>query len=277
MQTFTDVIKKYKNLLSTVNPVRDIRVLLGHIEKREADFYFMHPETFISEDVVVELDKLIHRLRNNEPLSKIIEKREFYGRMFKVTNDTLDPRQDTETLIDAVLTYKDTLPKPLIILDLGVGTGCILLTLLAELQGAKGVGVDISEKALDVARHNAKTLGLEGHATFKPSNWFDGILDDEKFALIVSNPPYIRNHEILEPNVYDFDPHTALFAGNDGLDAYKVIAKDAKKHLLPRGKLIVEFGRGQEKAVVNILELNGFKHLESFHDLSGMIRCAIFA
>ncbi|MBX9977170.1 MAG: peptide chain release factor N(5)-glutamine methyltransferase [Alphaproteobacteria bacterium] len=279
MTSYSDIIKKHQERLAkfSTNAHRDMRVLLGHLTEKTPEFYFMHPDTVISKDVESQLEKCIDRLCQNEPLSKIMGKREFYGRIFTVTKDTLDPRQDTETLIDAALKYKKTLPKPLSILDLGTGTGCMVLTLLAEISLATGMGVDISKKALDVAYNNAKALHLEDRVTFKHSNWFETIMDDEMFALIVSNPPYIANHEILDPNVYNFDPHSALFAGSEGLDAYEVIAKDIKKHLLPQGKLLIEFGHGQEKAVIHIFESSGLKHIESFHDLSGIIRCAIFA
>ncbi len=249
----------------------------GFLEKKAPEFYFLHPESLIPENICAQLKTLVQRRISDEPLSKIIGEREFFGRTFKITKDTLDPRPDTETLVDAVLHYAKDLPKPLRILDLGVGTGCILVTLLLEMKNATGVGVDLSPEALKVAADNATHFGLLERASLREGNWFSALDEKEKFSLIVSNPPYIAYHEVLEKNVQDYDPHLALFSGETGLEAYEVIAKGARQHLLAGGLIAVEFGKGQEKAVRALFEAESFEFIAYFNDLTGGIRCAIFA
>ncbi len=261
----------------TEHPARDVRVLLGFLEQREPEFYFLHPDYALSETVCKQLDGLIRRRLCHEPLSKIVGRREFYGRLFKVTADTLDPRSDTETLIDAALKYQATFPTPLRVIDLGTGTGCILLTLLAEMSDATGVAIDISEKALAVARSNAVICGVHDRVYFLQSDWLTELDPGEKFSLIVSNPPYIGTDEPLDPSVYAYDPHRALFSGENGLEAYLSFIPCLRNHLLPNGKVIVEFGRGQEDTVRRLFEAHSFRCIEHFKDINEIIRCAIFA
>jgi len=188
------------------------------------------------------------RLRRR-PVSQIIGWREFYGRRFRVTSDVLDPRPETETLIAAALEAPFAR-----VLDLGTGTGCILLTLLAERPQAAGIGVDISPGALEVAKSNRDDLSIGSRAEFIQSDWYRDV--EGRFDLIVANPPYIGAGEIpaLAPEVRDWEPRLALVAGNgeDPLLAYRRIAAGARAHLLPGGRLMVETGAGQAAEVLQL-------------------------
>lgn len=203
------------------------------------------------------------------PVAQIIGEREFWGRSFRVTEAVLDPRPETETLIEAALAG----PTPRRILDLGVGSGCILLTLLAEWLGAVGVGVDISAAALEVAAENAARIGVADRVSLSQGDWLSGVTGE--FDLIVGNPPYIPGVEMtgLQPEVRDWEPSMALTPGGDGLDAYRRIAERLPAALAPDGRALFEFGLGQEAAVRRIFETQGAKFVRFFDDLSGRPRC----
>ena len=178
----------------------------------------------------------------HQPVAQIVGFRDFYAHRFVVTRDTLDPRPDTETLVDAAL----SLPWRSV-LDMGTGTGAILISLLAARDGATGMGTDISGAALDVARKNAQIIGVT--ARFQQADWYEGI--EGRFDLIVSNPPYIALDEMagLAADVRLWEPESALTDGADGLEAYRVIAKGAVRHLQPGGNVLVEIGPTQARAV----------------------------
>ncbi|ABS63367.1 modification methylase, HemK family [Parvibaculum lavamentivorans DS-1] len=211
-----------------------------------------------------------------EPVSRILGAREFWGLAFAVTSATLDPRPDSETLIEASLKCLAPLARPRL-LDLGTGTGCLLLTLLHERPDASGIGVDISEEALQVARENSARLGLAARARFQPGNWMEGL--GEKFDLVISNPPYIASGEIevLEPEVRGHDPRLALDGGADGLDAYRAIAAALPDVLTQEGVAVVELGAGQADAVRGIFEAAGCAVLRVDPDLSGVPRALVAA
>jgi release factor glutamine methyltransferase len=226
-------------------------------------------------DVTAYFWSLVERRCKFEPVSRILGNREFYGRSFRVTPDVLDPRADTETLIGAALVLAKG-KGPLRILDLGTGSGAIVVTLLAELPGATAVASDLSALALQVAKGNAEALGVADRASVVQANWFDGV--DGQFDLIVSNPPYIPLGDIagLAPDVRDFDPPKALDGGPDGLEAYRRISSGAGAHLAPKGHVILEIGAGQENAVNDLFSGQGFNR-ESLHfDLAGHVRCLVF-
>ncbi len=202
------------------------------------------------------------------PVSHITGTREFWGRSFAVTPAVLDPRPDTETLIAAALEG----PPARQILDLGTGSGCILLTLLAEWPEARGSGIDISPEALAVAAGNARRLGLGARAAFRCGDWCDGLEGD--FDLIVSNPPYIAEAEIagLAPEVRLHEPRAALSGGADGLDAYRRIARSAGRFLAARGRMLLEIGPSQAATVRGILAAGGLKVVSIRQDLDGRDR-----
>ncbi|TFL17880.1 peptide chain release factor N(5)-glutamine methyltransferase [Jannaschia formosa] len=212
------------------------------------------------------LDEAVARRAAREPVSHILGRRAFWAHEFEVTPDVLDPRPETETLVEAALEGELTT-----VLDLGTGSGCILLSLLAARPEAQGLGTDISEAALAVARRNAEALGLAARATFRRADWLSGI--DGAFDLIVSNPPYIAAAEMagLSPEVLR-EPHAALTPGGDGLDAYRVIARDAPARLAPGGRLMVEIGPTQADPVQDLFRQAGLADLRVQTDLDGRNR-----
>jgi release factor glutamine methyltransferase len=241
-------------------PELDARLLLCHAAGLTHEAYIARTREELAGDSAAQLDALIARRLAREPVSRIIGCREFYGRDFLVDRYTLDPRPDTETLIEAALELVDDQglrDRPLSLLDLGTGTGCILVTLLAELPKAHGLGTDISDGALALAAANAERLGVADRASFVGSDWLDGI--DGKFGLIVSNPPYIPSAEIpgLSEEVARHDPRAALDGGPDGLDAYRRVAARAGQVLDPGGKILVEIGYDQAEAVATIFREAG--------------------
>ncbi|MCX7288742.1 MAG: peptide chain release factor N(5)-glutamine methyltransferase, partial [Rhodobacterales bacterium] len=202
-----------------------------------------------------------------QPVAQIIGQRLFWGLPFRVTRDTLDPRPETETLV------AEALSRPFHrILDLGTGTGCILLSCLAGMPAAQGVGVDFSAAALLVAQENAQVLGLDARARFLASDWFSAVVG--AFDLIVSNPPYIASHEMaaLAPEVRDWEPHLALTPGGDGLDAYRTLATGAGAHLVPGGRILVEIGPAQGRAVSGFFTLAGLEAVQILSDMDGRDR-----
>ncbi|MCL4134759.1 UNVERIFIED_CONTAM: hypothetical protein GTU68_043220 [Idotea baltica] len=222
----------------------------------------------VSPDQRADFDAKIAQRGAFQPVSQIIGMREFWGREFIVTPDVLDPRPDTETLIEAAL----ALPAPKRILDLGLGTGCILFTLLAQWHDASGVGIDISPDALAVARRNADALNVAQRADLRLGDWFENI--DEKFDMIVSNPPYITATEMAElsRDVADWEPHVALTPGGDGLDAYRIIAAGAGAHLCAGGDLLLEIGWQQAESVSSLLKQHNWTDLQILRDLGGNTR-----
>ncbi len=258
-------------------PELDARLLLCHAAGLSHETYTAQPNRELAPDIAVQLETMLARRLDGEPVSRIAGQREFYGRDFLIDRHTLDPRPDTETLIEAALDLvarKDWREAPLGLLDLGTGTGCILLTLLAELPAARGVGTDIDEGALAVAAANARRLGLTDRTTFIAADWFDAI--DGTFDLILANPPYIASGDIagLTREVRDHDPRLALDGGADGLDAYRRIAAKAAKFLRPDGAILVEIGETQADDASNLFRDGGLgvdgRGLR--HDLSGRPR-----
>ena len=219
----------------------------------------------VPDDQLAQLDAMLAARAARQPVSQILGWREFWKHRFRVTRDTLDPRPETETLVAAAL----ELPWGSV-LDLGTGTGAILLSLLADRPGARGLGVDLSEAALEVARDNAQALGIA--ADFWRSDWFSGV--DGRFGLIVSNPPYIALDEMaaLSPEVREWEPRAALTDEGDGLAAYRVITAGAGAHLLPAGWLAVEIGPTQGAAVAGLMAAAGFSEIALRQDLDGRDR-----
>lgn len=230
----------------------------------------------IAAEALARFDALIARRADHEPFAYISGEREFWSLPFRVTPATLIPRPDTETVVEAALAFLRMRGNPSArILDLGTGSGCILLALLSEVPGATGMGVDASAAALEVARHNAETLGLTGRATFRQSNWTENV--SGVFDLIVSNPPYISDRDIpsLDRDIAQYEPITALSGGADGLDAYRAIAAAARPFLAPGGGIALEVGFGQADAVVELLRCGGLDLASTHADLAGIPRCVV--
>jgi release factor glutamine methyltransferase len=254
------------------NPALDARLLLLRAAGLSHEMLISDPKRFVSQPIRENFALLIEKRKSREPVSRILGKREFYGRSFKVTSATLDPRADTETLIEEALRF-----SPSRILDLGTGTGAIAITLLCELPLATGVATDISAAALGVAKENAARHGVINRLKFIEADWYAGVT--ERFDLIVSNPPYIATSDIpaLASEVRQYDPHLALNGGVDGLTAYRHIAGGARDWLLEKGRVLVEIGCGQKDEVLAIFEEFGFEFDSEKPDLAGHVRCLTFS
>ncbi len=256
-------------------PRRDAALLLAGATGLERSRLMAHPETRLRPAELAAFDTMIGRRAAREPVSRILGRRAFWSLELTITRDTLDPRPETEILVEAVAARLSGRPRPLRILDLGTGSGCILLALLTELAQAEGQGVDISDGALAVARDNARALGLAQRATFEAGDWGREVTGS--WQAIVSNPPYIVKSEIsdLAPEVADHDPPQALSGGVDGLDAYRVLLPEAARLLAPDGLLALELGWNQSEAVARLAEDAGFDVQDCVKDLSGHQRCLI--
>jgi release factor glutamine methyltransferase len=253
----------------------DARVLAAHATARDPSFVLTHPETELSEAQAAAVEALFDRRVAREPVSRILGEREFWSLAFKVTGATLTPRPETETLVeDALARIGDCgrAGEALRVLDLGTGTGCLLLAVLSELPNAQGLGVDLSGDAVAVAAENAERLGLAGRARFQAGDWGDGLAGS--FDIILSNPPYIADGDAaaLPAEVRDYDPPSALYAGPAGLDAYAAIAPQMARLLAPGGWGFVELGQGQDAAVADLFRRAGLSVMGARADLAGIAR-----
>jgi release factor glutamine methyltransferase len=217
----------------------------------------------------VDAEALLERRLTGEPLAYILGYREFYGRRFKVGPAVLIPRQETEVLIDAAL----AVARAETVLDLATGSGCIGITLKLERPQLSVTLSDVSSAALEVAKENA--AALEANVELIESDLFTG-LDGRRFDLIVSNPPYVRLGDPLTKEIREFEPALALFAGSDGLDFYRRLAKEAVDHLKPNGRLLVEVGDGQGPDVISVFNAEGWRPMDAFSDLLGHQRVLVF-
>lgn len=249
---------------------RDARKLLAHALGIAPDRLTLHLADPLMPDVQARFAAAVQARAARQPLSQILGQRLFWGRPFRVTPDVLDPRPETETLIAAALRAPFSR-----LLDLGTGSGAILLTLLAECPQATGLGTDLSPGALAIAAENAAALGLGARAGLALSDWFASITG--RFDLITANPPYIALSELpaLAPEVRDWEPRMALIAGADGLAAYRVIVAQAPAHLAAKGRLIVETGPTQGADVAALFRENGLQDVAILPDLDGRDRVVI--
>ena len=249
------------------DPARDVRMLLAEAMGVGTDRLTLHLQDDVSAEQLKGFLASIDQRADRRPVSQILGRRQFYGRDFKVTSDVLDPRPETETLISEALRvpFKS-------ILDLGTGSGCILLTLLAERQSAQGTGVDISSDALEIAGQNAENIGVVDRVEFKTSDWFSAV--EGQYDLIVSNPPYIdeAEWESLDPEPRKWEPKHALTPGADGLEPYRIIASNARQYLVSNGRLMVEIGWKQGAQVAQIFQDAGLKDIRIVRDLDGRDR-----
>ena len=255
----------------------DTRLLISHALNLTAIDYAIDGDRLVKDSDYNKIIPLRHQRCSRIPMSQIFGEKEFWSLNFKVTSDTLTPRPDSETLIEAALKEIPERNKELRILDMGTGTGCLLLTLLSELPKATGLGTDISDKALKVAIENAQSLNLASRAEFRISNWWDNLREAEKFDVIISNPPYIGLKEKpgLSPEVKDHEPAEALFSGPDGLDDYQKISQQLNDHLKQGGIFIVEIGYTQAANVKEIFTSAGFNNISLHKDLAARNRCLI--
>lgn len=254
----------------------DSRLLVAEVLGLDPLHLATHPEIVVTAQQQTAIEVLAARRENREPISHILGRRGFWTLDLRVTKDTLDPRPDTETLVQGVLDRRPDRQAALSILDFGTGSGCILLALLSERPRSHGLGVDQSPGALAVAADNAARCGVADRARFRQGNWGEGL--SEVFDIIVSNPPYIPDAEIatLEPEVARHEPLTALAGGIDGLDCYRVLVPQMARLLAPGGLAGFEVGAGQARAVAGLFATHGFHDVEIAQDLAGIGRC-VFA
>ncbi|WP_288948954.1 peptide chain release factor N(5)-glutamine methyltransferase [uncultured Paracoccus sp.] len=243
----------------------DARLLLAHILDVPRHRLTGALAAPLPSEMLRRFDAAIAARAERQPVSQILGRRAFWKHEFRVTRDTLDPRPETETLVEAALAEPFSS-----VLDLGTGTGAILISLLAERPGVRGTGTDISAKALEVAKENAYKINVS--ANFLESDWFMAIT--ETFDLIVSNPPYIALDEMgdLVPEVQKWEPRQALTDEADGLTAYRAIAAGAPAHLSPGGRLMVEIGPTQGAAVAGLMRAAGLIDVRILPDLDGRDR-----
>ncbi len=252
-------------------PALESRILLCFTLGKSVEYLLSHSEDVIPEEAKSRFISYIERRVALEPIAYITGKREFFDKDFVVTKDVLIPRPDSETLIETVMACS---PRPQKILELGVGSGCLILTLLMQFKDATGIGVDINPKALAVAKLNAKNHGLNDRVELIASNWFESV-QKQKFDVIISNPPYISTSEHVAKETMLYEPHGALFAEANGLEAYIQIALQAKDFLTSDGLLYLEIGFDQEKSVCELFAEAGYKLVKTARDLSGHTRCLV--
>jgi release factor glutamine methyltransferase len=277
MQTIQSILTDMRNAFRAAGldtPELDARLLVEAALGLDQTDLITKSNQEITKSQENTLEAMTLRRLQREPVSRILGKRAFWKSDFKISPATLDPRPDSETLIEAVLKHTNK-NEPLAILDLGTGTGCLLLSLLQELPQAIGTGVDISAEAISIARENAEYLGLTSRVNFMSTDW--NKMSPVPFDIVISNPPYIESVEInsLEPEVRAYDPLTALDGGTDGLDCYRDIARLLPRLLKPDGLAFFEIGATQAEAVKGIAGKNGLSVIQTLTDLAGHDRCLI--
>ena len=256
-------------------PHLEARMLLAYAAGVDQTRVIGYPEDKLDNATVGYLEKIVARRKNGEPIAYITGSKEFWSLNFNVNQETLIPRPDSETIIESVLGTITDFTDSLSILDLGTGSGCLLLALLSELPNAKGVGIDISSSACEIAKSNAKELGLGNRAEFYQGNWMEGICN--QFDIIITNPPYIAEADIkfLNKEVRFFEPHLALSGGPDGLSAYRLIVKESTTRLKSAGILAVEIGINQVQSISNLFVKNGLRIIKIQRDFSNIERCIL--
>jgi release factor glutamine methyltransferase len=266
-----DTVRRFREA-QLDSPVLDARLLVEFGLGLDWAALFTGPDRALAQLEKDTLEALIQRRLNHEPVSRIIGRRAFWKLELGISPATLDPRADTETLIMAVLKLRPDQQAAYRILDLGTGSGAILLALLHEYPNASGIGIDVSADAIAVAETNAVTHGMQRRAEFITRDWSGGI--EGRFDIVVSNPPYIRSGDIanLAPDVRNFDPLHALDGGSDGLDAYRTLAKVLPGVTAPTGVIALEVGFGQASEVEAIVQPLDLHNLQRWKDIAGIER-----
>ena len=283
-----EVLEEGRNILKSSNIDTfdiDSRVLLSFVSGIAHHDIIAQPKIEIPHKLYKEYIKLIKRRSKFEPIAQITKEKEFWALPFKISKGTLIPRPDSETIIEAVKTEFKNIKEKYKILDMGTGSGCLLLSLLSEYKNAFGIGIDIKHSALSTAKDNTKKLSLYDRTKIINQSWKTKHptkrITENKFDIIISNPPYITAYDMknLDADVKKYEPHSALYGGNDGLDEYRNISKALYywNILAPNGKIFLELGKGQEESVKKIFEAFGFKFEKYYKDLSGIIRVIEFS
>jgi release factor glutamine methyltransferase len=271
LQAWTGARDRLKSI-GIDSPVIDARLLVEAAADATRLDLVTDPYRVLTDEQAATLERYVERRSRREPVARILGRKGFWKIMLRVGPEVLIPRPDTESILDVVLAEFDE-PRRFQVLDLGVGSGAILLAILAERPHATGLGVDSSEDAIAVARDNAAGLGLESRAAFLRGDWTEG-LADESFDLVVSNPPYIPTAviETLDPEVREHEPRLALDGGPDGLDAYRLLAPEALRVLRPGGWFAFEIGHDQAEAVTALFAEAGAQSIRTVKDLANRDR-----
>ena len=253
----------------------DARLILKEILSFDDKELIINENYNIPERFIKEIFAIGERRLKGEPISKIFKKRDFYKSTFIISNDVLDPRPETELIVEIANNFikKNEVKN---ILDLGTGSGCILLSILKENKMINGLGIDLSKEAINIAQKNSKKLQLDKQSNFLISNWMEAI--NFKYDIVVSNPPYIASKEIekLSKEVKNFDPFLSLDGGDDGLNCYRVIVEDLKRVINKNAIIIIEIGYNQSNSVEEIFKNNDFKLLKKYNDINGLDRVLTF-
>ncbi len=275
MKTF-ELIKFGSKLLKENNILShmlDSEILLSKTLRKSREEILVNLDQEINEKNILKFEKFIERRSKKEPIAYILQEKEFWSKQFNINKNILIPRPETELLVDKVLKiFKE---KKISILDVGTGSGCILLSLLSELKNSIGVGIDVSKEAIFVAKINRNRFNLENRAKFFKKSIMSVI--NKKFDLVVSNPPYIERNDIknLSEDVKRYEPRLALDGGNDGLDLIKKVIYKSRKVLKINGTLALEIGNEQIKKVSKILFDNNFRIVHLVNDYKDNVRCVI--
>ena len=265
-----EIQRKLCNNFSTIGietPELDARIILKEVLSLDDKDLILKESLDIPEEMIEKIITIESRRLNGEPISKIFKKRDFYNSTFVISNDVLDPRPETELIVEIANNYinKNEVKN---ILDLGTGSGCILLSILNENRMINGLGIDLSKEAISIAKQNSKKLNLETQSNFLVSNWMSSL--NYKYDLVVSNPPYIASEDIkkLSKSVKIYDPILSLDGGDDGLNSYRLIASDLKRIISMNALIIIEIGYNQSLQVIDIFKKNDFKLIKKYNDIN---------
>lgn len=258
-------------------PRREARLLMQHALGLRPEALLAGDDRPLDRAEAMRLAALVRRRAGREPLAYVTGVREFWSLGFAVDRSALVPRPETETVVEAVLARAARLPPRPRLLDLGTGSGCLLVALLSELHGATGVGIDISAAAVSLARVNAARHGLDGRASFIAADW--GAPLAARFDVVVSNPPYVAAEALasLAPEIVSHEPQTALAGGVDGYACYRRLAPQIARLLAPAGLAAIEVGAGMADEVASLFAVEGLAEIGRRRDLAGIERCALFA
>jgi len=281
--TLADTLARVRRRLADggiAEAAREARLLVGGLLGLEPAAFISGGERALTEAEAAVVEAAVARRLDREPVYRILGRRPFFGLTLALSPDTLEPRPDTEILVERLIPLAERIvaaKKRCRVLDLGTGTGAIALALIAAVPGVFGTGTDISPGALETARANAQFNGMSDRFEALESDWFSAVSGD--YDIIVSNPPYIRSTVVdgLAEEVRRFDPRRALDGGDDGLDAYRAIASGTAGHLAPDGVVGLEIGFDQKKQVAELMSSNGFQLIEAAQDLGGNDRVLVFS
>ena len=265
----SDLLKK--NKIET--NVLDSEILLSKILNKSREVILVNLDQKINKKNILEFKKFVKRRSNNEPIAYILEEKEFWSKNFNINKGTLIPRPETELLVDKLTSIFNE--KNISILDIGTGSGCIIISLLSVLQKSKGIGIDVSKHAISIAKKNGMKFNLQNRLKFYNKSL--ETIFNQKFDLIVSNPPYIESKNIknLSDDIRKYEPILALDGGNDGLDLIRKVIYKSKEVLKLKGTLALEIGNGQIKKVSKILFDNNFRIKHVIKDYKNNVRCLI--